>query len=51
MSHTATPHSSRVELRKTLILVPVVKLGLAYMRPFSLFFTFCIVSGMTDGHV
>ncbi|MDH8251242.1 hypothetical protein QIG07_06885, partial [Klebsiella pneumoniae] len=33
MSHNATPNTSRVELRKTLTLVPVVMMGLAYMQP------------------
>ncbi|EIW9065923.1 putrescine/proton symporter PlaP, partial [Klebsiella pneumoniae] len=51
MSHNATPNTSRVELRKTLTLVPVVMMGLAYMQPMTLFDTFGIVSGMTDGHV
>ena len=49
MSHNATPNTSRVELRKTLTLVPVVMMGLAYMQPMTLFDTFGIVSGMTDG--
>jgi len=43
--------TSRVELRKTLTLVPVVMIGLAYMQPMTLFDTFGIVSGLTDGHV
>lgn len=51
MSHNATPNTSRVELRKTLTLVPVVMMGTAYMQPMTLFDTFGIVSGMTDGHV
>jgi hypothetical protein len=51
MSHNATPNTSRVELRKTLTLIPVVMMGLAYMQPMTLFDTFGIVSGMTDGHV
>ncbi|MCA6998718.1 APC family permease [Dickeya solani] len=45
---TSTP---RVQLRKTLTLVPVVMMGLAYMQPMTLFDTFGIVSGLTDGHV
>ena len=32
MSHNVTPNTSRVELRKTLTLVPVVMMGLAYMQ-------------------
>lgn len=51
MSHNATPNTSRVELRKTLTLFPVVMMGLAYMQPMTLFDTFGIVSGLTDGHV
>ena len=51
MSNNATPKTSRVELRKTLTLIPVVMMGLAYMQPMTLFDTFGIVSGMTDGHV
>lgn len=51
MSHNVTPNTSRVELRKTLTLIPVVMMGLAYMQPMTLFDTFGIVSGMTDGHV
>ena len=46
MSHNATPNTSRVELRKTLTLVPVVRMGLAYMQPMTLFDTFGIVSGL-----
>ena len=40
MSHNVTPNTSRVELRKTLTLVPVVMMGLAYMQPMTLFDTF-----------
>jgi amino acid transporter len=43
--------NSRIELRKTLTLLPVVMMGLAYMQPMTLFDTFGIVSGLTDGHV
>ncbi|WP_336981473.1 MULTISPECIES: APC family permease [unclassified Cedecea] len=43
--------NTRPGLRKTLTLVPVVMMGLAYMQPMTLFDTFGIVSGMTDGHV
>ncbi|NIY46226.1 APC family permease [Cedecea colo] len=43
--------NSRIELRKSLTLVPVVMMGLAYMQPMTLFDTFGIVSGLTDGHV
>ena len=51
MSHNVTPKTSRVELRKSLTLIPVVMMGLAYMQPMTLFDTFGIVSGLTDGHV
>ncbi len=36
---------------KRLTLIPVVMMGLAYMQPMTLFDTFGIVSGLTDGHV
>ncbi|MDF7681362.1 APC family permease [Enterobacteriaceae bacterium ESL0689] len=51
MSHNITPNTSRVELRKTLTLIPVIMMGLAYMQPMTLFDTFGIVSRLTDGHV
>ncbi|AUX93960.1 APC family permease [Mixta gaviniae] len=41
----------RTHLKKTLTLMPVVMIGLAYMQPMTLFDTFGIVSGLTDGHV
>ncbi|OON39729.1 putrescine/spermidine ABC transporter [Izhakiella australiensis] len=41
----------RAHLKKTLTLFPVVMMGLAYMQPMTLFDTFGIVSGLTDGHV
>ncbi|WP_312831019.1 APC family permease [Pantoea eucrina] len=41
----------RAHLKKTLTLLPVVMMGLAYMQPMTLFDTFGIVSGLTDGHV
>ncbi|ULR33062.1 APC family permease [Dickeya fangzhongdai] len=47
----STVSTPRVQLRKTLTLVPVVMMGLAYMQPMTLFDTFGIVSGLTDGHV
>ncbi len=43
--------AQRTQLRKTLTLVPVVMMGLAYLQPMTLFDTFGIVSGLTDGHV
>lgn len=42
---------SRAQLKKSLTLLPVVMIGLAYMQPMTLFDTFGIVSGLTDGHV
>jgi len=41
---TISTSTSRVQLRKTLTLVPVVMMGLAYMQPMTLFDTFGIVS-------
>ena len=49
--NVTTGAKSRVELRKSLTLMPVVMIGLAYMQPMTLFDTFGIVSGLTDGHV
>ncbi|KEA52590.1 putrescine/spermidine ABC transporter [Mangrovibacter sp. MFB070] len=52
MSHNVTPGATpRVGLRKTLTLIPVIMMGLAYMQPMTLFDTFGIVSAKTDGHV
>ncbi|WP_114191924.1 APC family permease [Edaphovirga cremea] len=48
---TAAPATQRVQLRKTLTLVQVVMMGLAYLQPMTIFDTFGIVSGLTDGHV
>ncbi|KGA24416.1 APC family permease [Pectobacterium brasiliense] len=41
----------RAQLKRTLTLWPVVMMGLAYMQPMTIFDTFGIVSGLTDGHV
>ncbi|QHM71564.1 APC family permease [Mixta intestinalis] len=46
--HTSQP---RTHLKKTLTLMPVVMIGLAYIQPMTLFDTFGIVSGLTGGHV
>lgn len=46
-----TGTNNRVQLRKTLTLVQVVMMGLAYLQPMTIFDTFGIVSGLTDGHV
>ncbi|NKI74870.1 APC family permease [Dickeya sp. CFBP 2040] len=51
MTTDSTISAPRVQLHKTLTLVPVVMMGLAYMQPMTLFDTFGIVSGLTDGHV
>ncbi|KAA8730344.1 MAG: APC family permease [Ewingella americana] len=48
---SAAPATNRVQLRKTLTLVQVVMMGLAYLQPMTIFDTFGIVSGLTDGHV
>ncbi len=41
----------RVKLRRTLTLVQVVMMGLAYLQPMTIFDTFGIVTSMTGGHV
>ncbi|WP_058973508.1 APC family permease [Type-D symbiont of Plautia stali] len=46
-----TTAPQRAHLKKSLTLIPVVMMGLAYMQPMTLFDTFGIVSGLTDGHV
>ncbi|MCG8709033.1 APC family permease [Brenneria sp. 4F2] len=43
--------STRVQLSKNLTLCQVVMMGLAYLQPMTIFDTFGIVSGLTDGHV
>ncbi|WP_413528494.1 APC family permease [Rahnella inusitata] len=48
---SAAPAPQRAQLRKTLTLVQVVMMGLAYLQPMTIFDTFGIVSGLTDGHV
>jgi len=48
---SASPAPQRAQLRKTLTLVQVVMMGLAYLQPMTIFDTFGIVSGLTDGHV
>lgn len=40
-----------VQLRKTLTLLQVVMMGLAYLQPMTIFDTFGIVSGLSHGHV
>ena len=51
MSLNTSAAPQRAQLKKTLTLLPVVMMGLAYMQPMTLFDTFGIVSGLTDGHV
>ena len=51
MTHNVNAAQPRIQLKKTLTLLPVVMIGLAYMQPMTLFDTFGIVSGLTDGHV
>ncbi|WP_312240040.1 APC family permease [Pantoea sp.] len=51
MMHNASAAPQRAHLKKTLTLMPVVMIGLAYMQPMTLFDTFGIVSGLTNGHV
>ncbi|WP_193014330.1 MULTISPECIES: APC family permease [Gammaproteobacteria] len=46
-----TGANNRVQLRKTLTLMQVVMMGLAFLQPMTIFDTFGIVSGITDGHV
>lgn len=43
--------SSRGTLKRSLGVVPIVFLGLAYMSPFAVFDTFGVVSNETHGHV
>jgi len=42
---------NRTNLLKTLTLIQVIMMGLAYLQPLTIFDTFAIVSNMTDGHV
>ncbi|GAA0489402.1 MULTISPECIES: APC family permease [Tatumella] len=51
MQNNTSPAPQRANLKKTLTLLPVVMIGLAYMQPMTLFDTFGIVSGLTSGHV
>lgn len=46
-----TGANNRVQLRKTLTLMQVVMMGLAFLQPMTIFDTFGIVSGITNGHV
>ncbi|AOV97614.1 Putrescine importer PuuP [Edwardsiella hoshinae] len=51
MAANTAAAQNRVQLRKTLTLVQVVMMGLAYLQPMTIFDTFGIVSGLTNGHV
>lgn len=51
MAANLAASQNRVQLRKTLTLVQVVMMGLAYLQPMTIFDTFGIVSGLTNGHV
>ncbi|WP_275554921.1 APC family permease [Mixta sp. Marseille-Q2659] len=51
MTHNVNAEQPRTHLKKTLTLLPVVMIGLAYIQPMTLFDTFGIVSGLTGGHV
>lgn len=51
MSTNSTSTGNRTNLLKTLTLVQVIMMGLAYLQPLTIFDTFAIVSNMTDGHV
>ncbi|MEI9698628.1 APC family permease [Moellerella wisconsensis] len=46
-----TGANNRVQLAKTLTLLQVVMMGLAYLQPMTIFDTFGLVSLKTDGHV
>ena len=46
-----TAANNRVQLAKTLTLVQVVMMGLAYLQPMTIFDSFGIVSEITSGHV
>lgn len=43
--------TGKTQLRKSLKLWQVVVMGLAYLTPMTVFDTFGIVSGISDGHV
>ncbi|WP_428943456.1 APC family permease [Pantoea sp. FN060301] len=51
LNHQTSAGQPRAHLKKSLTLLPVVMMGLAYMQPMTLFDTFGIVSGLTNGHV
>lgn len=49
VDHSAQP--GKAQLRKSLKLWQVVVMGLAYLTPMTVFDTFGIVSGISNGHV
>ncbi|MFI8418152.1 APC family permease [Serratia sp. NPDC078593] len=51
ISATESNDADKPQLRKSLKLWQVVMMGLAYLTPMTVFDTFGIVSGVTDGHV
>lgn len=50
-TNSSTIPAQNGHLKKTLTLLPVVMIGLAYMQPMTLFDTFGIVTNLTSGHV
>lgn len=51
LSKESTEINNRAQLVKTLTLIQVVMMGLAYLQPMTVFDTFGLVSLKTDGHV
>ncbi|WGO84598.1 APC family permease [Arsenophonus apicola] len=51
LSKEPTEINNRAQLVKTLTLIQVVMMGLAYLQPMTVFDTFGLVSLKTDGHV
>lgn len=51
IGHNQTGANNRVQLAKTLTLVQVVMIGIAYIQPMTIFDTFGMVSDKTGGHV
>lgn len=47
----SSPTAERTQLRKSLKLWQIVMIGLAYLTPMTVFDTFGIVSGISQGHV
>lgn len=51
LSATTVPVTNRVQLKRSLKLWQIVVIGLAYLTPMTVFDSFVIVSGKTEGHV